>query len=95
MTRIIVNADDFGASVLVNKEIERIVNVIDDEAPVINAPEKIEVKSCQKEIITQRLMFFSTCEDRCYEACICHKQLILFLCLYVHFNFCLVDSCIK
>ncbi len=33
-----------------NKELERIVNVIDDEGPVIEAPDKIEVKSCQKEI---------------------------------------------
>ncbi len=32
------------------KEVERIVNVIDDEGPIIEAPDKIEVKSCQKEI---------------------------------------------
>lgn len=36
-----------------NKEIERIVNVIDDEGPVIEAPDKIEVKSCQKEIVLE------------------------------------------
>lgn len=32
------------------KEIERTVSVVDDEGPVINAPDKIEVKSCQREI---------------------------------------------
>ena len=33
-----------------NKEIERTVTIIDDEGPVIEAPDTIEVKSCQKEI---------------------------------------------